>query len=314
MASPSCSLSIMVARTDIPFMMHTIPHLVKMSRFPFQERVLIIDTAPLSGDKVGRPGIGTMAQLRENCAALIRQGVVDRTIDMDYSDAYRHRLYQKHFGSTALKPTHNYKGYPILGSIFSIEEVPGDHILHFDSDMLLYQSPDYSWIEAGIRLLAEVEEVMFVRPLSGPPSPEGIFYQRHPYETDPRGFYRFKFFGSRAYLLNRQKLERLLPIPVLWRRFKRQWLKQLPAPLLTRLHNLTGRGALDSWEVMISRQLERTQYVRATLTHEGAWTVHPKDRGDRFIQALPQIIERIESGDYPADQAGYYDMKLEAWL
>ena len=40
--------------------MHTIPHLVRMSNFNFIQRVLFMDTAPLSGDKVTRPGIGTL--------------------------------------------------------------------------------------------------------------------------------------------------------------------------------------------------------------------------------------------------------------
>ena len=89
MTSSRCSLSIMVARTDIPFMMETIPHLVRTSHYPFVERVLFLDTAPLTGDKVGRPGIGTLEQLRENCAQLVAMGVVDRLVDMDYNDAYR---------------------------------------------------------------------------------------------------------------------------------------------------------------------------------------------------------------------------------
>ena len=129
----------MVARTDIPFMMETIPHLVRTSHYPFVEKVLFLDTAPLTGDKVGRPGIGTLEQLRENCARLMDMGVVDRLIDMDYNDAYRQQVYKKHFGSVP-KPTHNWKGYPILGTIFSLEETVGDYVVHFDSDMLQYQN------------------------------------------------------------------------------------------------------------------------------------------------------------------------------
>lgn len=304
----------MVARTDIPFMMHTIPHLVKACSFPFEKRVLVVDGAPLRGDKVSRPGIGTMEQLRASCDELIHQGVMDYIIDMDYSDTYRNQTYRKYFSSTSLKPTHNYKGYPILGSIFSMEEVPGDYVLHFDSDMMLYQSPDYNWIEAGIELLTNNDSVMFVRPLSCPPGKAGEFYQKFSFTKDPGGFYRFKFFGSRAYLLNHKKFDQLLPLPVLWTKFKRPWISKLPGRLLTHLHNLTGRGALDSWEVMVSRKLEKTQYVRATLTSDQAWTVHPKDRGERFINALPGLIRRIEAGEYPDAQGGYYDLKLDAWL
>ncbi|MFM7714683.1 MAG: hypothetical protein ACKO7A_18855, partial [Microcystis sp.] len=76
MASPTCSLWFFVARTDLPFMMLTIPHIVKMCNFPFQEKVLAIDTAALSGEKVDRPGIGTMEDLRQCAQTLLHKGVV----------------------------------------------------------------------------------------------------------------------------------------------------------------------------------------------------------------------------------------------
>ncbi|MEM1238666.1 MAG: hypothetical protein AAGI45_02385 [Cyanobacteria bacterium P01_H01_bin.26] len=312
MISPSCSLSIMVARTDIPFMMETIPHLVRTSHYPFVERVLFIDTAPLTGDKVGRPGIGTLEQLRENCARLMAMGVVDRLVDMDYNDAYRQRVYKKHFGSVP-KPTHNWKGYPILGTIFSLEETVGDYVVHFDSDMLQYQKPGQSWISEAMALMEQRPDVLFVRPLSGPPLAGGGLHQRVPYEQDD-GFYRFKFFGSRAYLIKKQSFDGFLPIPVLWMDYKNAWLKQLPPRLLTWLNYWTGRGKLDSWEVMISRELERTDGWRATLANPAAWTLHPVARGHAYIEALPKIISAIEQGDYPSGQEGYYDLNLELWL
>ncbi len=138
MVMPTCSLWIMVARTDIPFMMHTIPHLVRMNNFPFEEKVLAVDTAPLSGEKVNRPGVGTMADLRKLTKILLKEGVVDRVVDINYDPEFHRRAFQKHFG-TYIRYTHNYKGYPILGSIFKIEACRSDYMLHFDSDMLLHQ-------------------------------------------------------------------------------------------------------------------------------------------------------------------------------
>lgn len=295
-------------------MMQTIPHLVRSCQYPFHKKVLVIDTAPLSGEKVNRPGVGTLEQLRENCAELIHRGIIDDTIDMDYSSAYRQRIYQKHFGTTRLKPTHNFKGYPILGSIFAIEAVPGDYILHFDSDMLLHQKSGFNWISAGIELLERREDVMFVRPLSGPPGEDGAFYQTKTYSVDREGFYRFDFFGSRTFLLQKERFNTLLPLPVLWTRYRNHWLKQLPPILLTEIHNFLGRGDLDSWEVMVSRKLEKTPYTRATLANPQAWTLHPIDRGPRFIENLPYLIQRIEAGEFPPEQAGHYDLILEAWL
>ena len=118
MSSFNCSLSIMVARTDISFMMHTIPHFVRTCNFPFTQRILAVDTATLSGEKVNRT-IGTMEQLRDCCDRLMADGLIDKVVDIDYSDAYREKVYRKHFNKR-IRLTHNYKGYPILGSIFAL--------------------------------------------------------------------------------------------------------------------------------------------------------------------------------------------------
>lgn len=312
MALPSCSVWILVARTDIPFMMHTIPHLMKMSNFPFQERVLAVDTAPLSGEKVDRPGVGTMAQLREYTGKLLKAQIVDRVVDINYQTQYRDRVYRKHFGSR-IRQTHNYKGYPILGTIFTIEEARSDYMLHFDSDMLLHQKADYSWIEEGMRIMDKHSEVMAVRPLAGPPAADGNIYQSKDYQEDPDGFYRFKFFGSRAYLIDRKRFDQLLPLPIVWRSYRRKFLNRLPLQGQTILNFLTGKGALDSWEIMVSKQLEAADSIRATLANPQAWTLHPKDRSPEFINALPEIIKRIEAGDYPPEQAGHYDLISRLW-
>jgi hypothetical protein len=64
---------------------------------------------------------------------------------------------------------------------------------------------------------------------------------------------------------------------------------------------------------MVSMQLEKTNYVRATMSSPRAWTIHPKDRSAEFIGALPNIIEKIEAGYYPLEQAGHYDLISRYW-
>lgn len=313
MTSPNCSLSIMVARTDIPFMMHTIPHQIRVCNFPFAQRLLAVDTAPLSGDKVGRPGIGTMDQLRDYCNQLLDLNVVDKVVDIDYSENFHRQVYQKHFGRR-IRQTHNYKGYPILGSLFAIEAVKSDYLLRIDSDMLFYQEPDYNWIEEGIKLLQENPQVLAVRPLTGPPAKDGSLYQKVPFDSDPSGFYRFKFFSSRAYLIDRKRFDQILPLKVLWRTYKHKFVNSLPTDIQTFANYIFNKGALDSWEVMVSRRLEETDYVRAVIDSPKAWTLHPIDRKPEFIQALPDIIQKIESGWYPPEQGGHYDLMLKYWL
>jgi hypothetical protein len=313
MAFPSCSLWLFVARTDVSFMMHTIPHLVRMNHFPFEEKVLAIDTAPLSGDKVSRPGVGTMEELQDCTQQLLKSGIVDRIVEMNYDPNYRQRIYHKHFG-TPIRNTHNYKGYPILGSIFKIEECKSDYMLHFDSDMLLHQQPDYDWIVEAIELMQQYPEMMFSRPLTGPPTEDEIIYQSRSYEKKIDKFYTSKFFGSRVYLIDCKHFDKLLPLPILWRSYRQTFMNKLPISFKNILNQITGKGKLDSWEIMVSKKLEKTHYFRGTLTNSKAWTLHPKDRSPAFINALPSIIERIEVGEYPPEQAGHYDLISDLWI
>ena len=299
----TCSLSILVARTDIPFMMQTIPHLVRMCNYNFLEKCLIIDTAPLSGKFKSRPGIGSLSELRECCEKLVQQGIIDRLIDIDYSRATIKKLYQKHFGRF-VKHTHNYRGYPIYGSIFAIEAVKGDYVLHFDSDMLLHQKPNFNWIEEGMQLLDENEEVMFVSPLSGPPTEDGALQQRGvEYELDTGGFYKFKDFTSRKYLLKKEKFDSFLPMEPAWISWKRRLASVI-----------TGKSPLWNWEIMVSKHLEKTGNRRADLAAPNAWTLHTPDHGKDFIEALPNVISQVEMGNYPPEQAGDYDLELNAWI
>jgi hypothetical protein len=186
-------------------------------------------------------------------------------------------------------------------------------MLHFDSDMLLYQKADYSWIEEGMKLMANHPELMSIQPLPGSPKEDGTIYQSVPYIKDGEGFCKFKFFGSRTYLINRKRFDELLPLPIVLRPYRNQLLNQLPISLKAFYSNLTGKGAFDSWEIMVSRKLEQSHYFRGALSNPKAWTLHPKDRSIEFIQALPQIIARIEVGDFPPEQAGHYDLISELW-
>ncbi|NET73698.1 MAG: hypothetical protein F6K62_22975, partial [Sphaerospermopsis sp. SIO1G2] len=122
------------------------------------------------------------------------------------------------------------------------------------------------------------------------------------------------FFGSRVYLIDRQRFDQFLPLNVLWRSYKNKILNNLPTTIKTILNNATGKGKLDSWEIMVSDKLEKTSYVRAVLESPLAWTLHPTVRTPEFLEALPEIIAKIESGWYPPEQAGYYDLILQHWL
>ncbi|MHC4692940.1 MAG: hypothetical protein ACYS67_09370 [Planctomycetota bacterium] len=294
MKLPGCSIWFLVARTDVPFMMQTIPHIIKMCNYPFAQKVVAVDTSPLSGDYISRPCIGTLKELQKSCDELLISGVIDRVINIDFSEHYQERVYVKHLGKF-IEQTHNYRGAPFLGYIFLLEKAQCDYLVHFNTDMLIYQEPDYNWISEGIKAMRQHPEIVCVTPLSGPPTEDGLLHQNVPYERDPRGFYRFKQFTSRKFLVDIKRFEKLLPLNILWKAE-------------------TGRK-LDKWEILVSDRLKETPFFRVDLDTPSAWALHSSYTHDQtFVQNLPKITEKIESGWYPSIQAGHYNLHLRSWL
>jgi hypothetical protein len=303
--APTCDLSILVSRIDTRFMLQTVAHIVRACGYPFTRRVLVVDTAPLGRRYARRPNIGSPEDLRRCCRELVAAGLIDDIAPIDYSPEFHRRMYRKHFAGLT-RQTHSSGGYPILGSIFAIEESRADYLVHFDSDIMLYQAPGYSWIEEGIKLLCEHSDLLAVLPRSGPPAPDDRLRQQEErgesYERDPRGLFAFQTFTSRVFLIDRKRFERVLPL-------------RSRLPLLQVVRNyFTRHNTMPEWETMVGYRLPEVGMIRADLATRRAWTLHPDDRGDRFEQALPSILERIEAGEYPPEQGGRYDLVLDRWL
>lgn len=297
-----CSLSILVARTDLGFMRHTIPHLVRTCDYPFRERALVIDSAPLGSAYLGRPGVGTQDELVACAESLLQAGHVDRLHHIDYRPLTRDTISRKYFGRS-LRETHDFRGYPVHGTVQALEVAPTDFVVHFDSDMLLHQAKDFSWIERGCHLIENNPDIAFVAPLSGPPTEDLRIHQKDtPYTVDPRGFFRFPFFTSRKFLVSRRRLLGHGPIRPWWISRKRKWLSRL-----------TRRSAIWSFEMMATRHLELHRMCRADLRDARAWTLHTPDHGPAFLSAVPSLIEQVEAGKYPPNQAGHFDLRMNEW-
>jgi hypothetical protein len=322
---PPVSVWILVARTDVPYMLQTIPHLMRACNYPFAERVLAIDTAPFTGVFPHRYNPGSQEDLKSACQKLVDLNIVDRIVEIDYSPAQVKKIYQKYFGTQQaqqiLNHTHNWKGSTVYASLYCIEASATDYYLHFDADMLLHQDNSYDWISEAIQVMRSNPAIAAIRPLCGPPHPQGKAFHLRPFIKDERGFYAHKFFSMRAYLIDRKRYAQLSPIPLIWK-FPPLVSRKLPAPFDKLFFQVEGRlrpnsgsikGAIESFELMVSKKLEETSFVRADLCSTKAWTLHPSDHSAEFVKALPQLIGLIEQGEYPLDQAGHYDLRLQEW-
>lgn len=75
-----------------------------------------------------------------------------------------------------------------------------------------------------------------------------------------------------------------------------------------------SNGKLAFWEHMVTQRMMEESLFRADLASVEAWALHPVDHGPKFVAALPRIIERVEAGWYPREQAGYHDLRLGLWM
>lgn len=312
MPPADCSLWILASEPDVSYVALTVSHLIRSCNFPFKERVLAVDTACLSGEYARRTILPGRQSLRDCCADLVARGVIDRVVDLDYSPDFHRQAYRKYFADY-FPHTHGYRGYPVLGSLFCLEKSSSKYMLHFDCDMLLHQDASKSWIADGIELLQSCEDVVSVMPLPGPPAEDGELRQQVPYASDPRGFFSFKNFSSRCYLIDRLRFEKLLPLPIRALRSRKPLVNRLPDKIRLLAKHFVGKNVLHSFEYMVSSRLATSSLVRADLNSACAWTLHPVDHGEEFIEKLPGIIARVEAGTFPEAQSGHYDLKLELW-
>lgn len=296
------TLSLMVARTDVRWIEPMLRHLCGAHRKSVVQILVFVDTAPLGPAYRNRPGVGTMEELRGILAKVQADGLIDGVKDIPYDSRTRKDIYEKYFGRD-LRVTHNFRGYPVLGSIYSIEEVATDWVLHFDSDILLHQKTGLDWVREAIDLMTRREDILFAAPRPGPPRSDGVLLQRGLPYSDEGSFYSFKKFSSRIYLFSKKRLESLLPIEpkyISWKR--RLW------------QEVTGQSALWNWEIMVSEALRSSASIRANLKNLDCWTLHTPDHGPEFVENLPGIIQKVEAGWFPESQAGDYDIILKDWI
>lgn len=210
---------------------------------------------------------------------------------------------RKQFGK-CLNETHCFRGYPIVGSIKQFFESDSEYVLHIDCDMLFYEEKNISWILQAISIMEQNQDLLCVLPRGGPPTPDGSLHQGSTkYSTDyGRGIYLFKNFTSRHYLIHKKRFLDLLPLKPIWL----SWREPIKSKFL-------GKGKMLCWESIVERALLDSNLWRADLMTDQAWSLHTVDRSEKFYEDLPKIINRLMTGDYPAKQAGHFDLLYNLW-
>ena len=293
---------IFTARSDAKFIQNTLPSLIKLLEKASCKITLILDTRDptgVLGTTISQSSLSEIKSKIENIRSKLNFELITSCYNLK-SIRSNNRI---QFNSPH-RETHCFRGYPIYGSFKQFIDTDLKYILHLDCDMIFYEEPAFSWVEEGIRIMEENEDILCVLPRGGPPTKDGPLHQgTTSYEVDEtRGLYLFKNFTSRHYLIHRERFLSLLPLEPLWLSWRE--------PIKSRLF---GNGKMLCWETMVEQALEKSDMWRADLMTDQAWSLHPGDRSAEFYQLLPQIIDSVNRNEFPEEQRGHFDLRLCDW-
>jgi hypothetical protein len=293
---------IFTARSDNLFIGNTLPPLINLLKKAYSKITLILDTRDPSGvlgSTLPQSELNDITSRIKNLQSSLKFHFLTTNYDSKSIRSKNRMQFNYPHGET-----HCFRGYPIYGSFKQFLDTDSKYVLHLDCDMIFYEEPSFSWIQEGIKIMEDNDDILCVLPRGGPPTKDGSLHQgTTPYSVDEkRGLYLFKNFTSRHYLIHRERFLSLMPMKPLWLSWRE--------PIKSRLF---GNGKMLCWEAMVEHAIEKSDMWRADLMTDQAWSLHPGDRSEEFYQLLPQIIDSVNKNEFPDEQRGHFDLRLSDW-
>ncbi len=304
------TLQINLSPGDVAYAAQTVPALLR-AHPQVAERVLVIDVCKPQRTRIIDPGHRfpepAYSERVQRILAIGEQLQADGLADRVEVLRPGHALFPQ-LSSTYLRPwireTHDYGGCALMSYLAAFELCRTRHLLHYDADMLLYQSPGYDWAPPAIAAMARYPQVTAASPRQAPPVvglPDcPTTDERLAVETCKDGWLN-TWFSTRCYLFDMDRLRPLLPLVQ-----GRVWWEVLAT-------RLRGRGYPRSPEIMLFRRMTAARRRRLTLRDPHAWLLHPVDKGSFFADHLPAILQTVEAGRFAPGQAGKADFDNQLW-
>jgi hypothetical protein len=312
--SPPLTLQINVAAVDVPYAKYNVPHLARAHRAAAHEIILTIDRCKPQKTKQTDPAVRCkepefsrqLDELEALGASLVADRLVDRVLVLRSGDPWLAGVTRKYSGPW-LPQTHDYGGRPITGYWAGIEAAKTRYVIHYDGDMFLHQAPGFDWAVHAIPLMDRQEKAITATPrLTAPYAsriPYGDYGSAHEVMAmlPVEGGWKQHFFSTRAFVVDREKLDRYLPLAR-----GRMLVEQLAVKMLR-------RGFPRSAEKMTWFTTGREGGYRLILSSEDAWLLHPIWKPDDYAAWVPAIIECVEQNRVPHGQLGRTELQLKVW-
>ena len=299
--TPPVTLQITVAPSDLPHAEPILSHQLRQWRGQVDEVVFTYDV--VQGDTPTRFADG-WDERRPGMDALLARlcEEFDAHVDpMDRGPEMRATIGDRFFGGEA-PPFKDARGGPFYCYFWGLHRARHDVVFHIDSD-LMFGGGDQGWVAEAVERMAAEPDVLACSPLPGPPRADGWVRATESARAGelPYPAYRFPYFSSRLWMLDRRRLEdRCVPLPL-------DRPPRLTHRLKARLH---GHPPIALPEDLVSASMRRHGLSRLDLLGpgRGMWSLHPPYRSEAFYARLPELIDRVERGDVPDGQRGEYDV------
>lgn len=316
-ATPPVTLEITLAPPDLRHAEHILPHQLRMWAGQVREILCVVDLRPVPGlpDPMWRKGGLELLDLVAGCCSPHSHA---RHMTVDYGVVPARAVSSMFFRGRPI-PAKTSRGGPFYAYFFGLHAAEHDYILHLDSDML-FGGGSQTWVTEAVTLLRGRPDVLVTQPLPGPPTASGrVFAVGATPEPHPFPAFRFQTFTTRYFLLDRRRfLDRIGGLkvrrhpPIRRRVGLHEWLRGLPTlALRDKFRPLTlSTPPFELPERLLGEAMTRAGLYRVDFLgrEPGMWSLHPRERPERFYEALPRLIQRIERDDVADPQRGHYDL------
>lgn len=281
----SVSLLIRACSMEWQTIEEQVRHIVEQLEVPraFGERIVVLD---VKTDGFARQyAVGDIEAMRLALERLVRAGTIDGFVEIPSDSQRIAELHRRWFGLD-VPASHTAAGAPVAATVFGLEVCRSDHVLLVDSDVLIGR------LDRSHDHLSEMLDV-FVR------DPEAIAVSLNICQTEdrpythegPTGPFRVE---SRAGLVHRARLLAALPLP----------------------NERRGEELLLSWHRSMDRLIAAGPWRSYRGGDRRTFFIHPPNDRKRDIDEWMAVLDRVEAGAIPVDQAGHVDLmgSLPRWL
>jgi hypothetical protein len=297
-ATASVTLQINLAPSDWLHAQHILPHQLRQFAGQVDEILLTLDLHRSAGrfSEGWETGLANMRSLIQECCNHYAHAHLK---EVDYSPATVAAVSAMFFGGRLIPPK-DFRGGPFYSYFFGLYAAKHRYILHLDSDLLMGGgSPN--WIAEAIDLLNNHPNILFCGPLPGPPTSDGTLRSQvaepQPY-TSPA--FCFSSLSTRYFLFDRDRFSTQIQQLPLKRASMWGFIKAIVEG------NYPYQLPEDIWtETMFQHHLSRVDFLG---DHPGMWSLHPPYRSKNFYDCLPELVQKIESGNIPEAQRGDHDI------